>query len=82
MYTFSTLWYVNPNNISEQYPTYVPGTIGVYGKDIKYPSNGDGPVSLVYASHSFVEQKIDFLLPKNILKKRRNNLENLICHLI
>ncbi|MEK0351026.1 MAG: STT3 domain-containing protein, partial [Nitrosopumilus sp.] len=58
MFPFSPLGYVNPNNFSEQYPTYVPGTIGVYGKDIKYPSNGDGPLRLVYASQSFVEEKI------------------------
>lgn len=57
MFPFSPLGYVNPNNISEQYPTYVPGTLGIYGKDIKFPSNGDGPLQLVYASPSFVEEK-------------------------
>jgi len=58
MFPFSPLGYVNPNNFSEQYPTYVPGTVGVYGKDIKYPSDGDGPLRLVYASSGFVEEKI------------------------
>jgi len=57
MFPFSPLGYVNPNNFSEQYPTYVPGTVGIYGKDIKYPSDGDGPLRLVYASSSFVEEK-------------------------
>jgi len=58
MFPFSPLGYVNPNNFSEQSPTYVPGTVGIYGKDIKYPSDGDGPLRLVYASQSFVEEKI------------------------
>jgi len=62
MFPFSPLGYVNPNNFSEQYPTYVPGTVGVYGKDIKYPSDGDGPLRLVYASQSFVEEKIGPML--------------------
>ena len=34
------------------------GTIGIYEKDIKFPSDGDGPLRLVYASSSFVEEKI------------------------
>jgi dolichyl-diphosphooligosaccharide--protein glycosyltransferase len=58
MFPFSPLGYVNPNNFSEQSPTYVPGTVGIYGKDIKYPSDGDGPLRLVYTSQSFVEEKI------------------------
>ena len=57
MFPFSPLGYVNPNNISQQSPTFVPGTIGIYGKDIKFPSDGDGPLRLVYASSSFVEEK-------------------------
>lgn len=57
MFPFSPLGYVNPNNFSEQYPTYVPGTVGIYGKDIKYPSDSDGPLRLVYASQSFIEEK-------------------------
>ena len=35
----------------------VPGTVGLYAKDIKYPSDGDGPLRLVYASPSFIEEK-------------------------
>jgi len=57
MFPFSPLGYVNPNDFSQQFPTYVPGTIGIYGKDIKFPSDGDGPLRLVYASPSFVEEK-------------------------
>ncbi len=57
MFPFSPLGYVNPNNISQQSPTFVPGFLGIYGKDIKLPSDGDGPLRLVYASSSFVEEK-------------------------
>jgi len=57
MFPFSLLAYVNPNDFSQQSLTYVPGTIGIYGKDIKFPSDGDGPLRLVYASSSFVEEK-------------------------
>jgi len=57
MFPFSPLGYVNPNDFSQQSQTYVPGTIGIYGKDIKFPSDGDGPLRLVYASSSFVEEK-------------------------
>jgi len=57
MFPFSLLAYVDPNDFSQQYLTYVPGAIAIYGKDIKFPSDGDGPLRLVYASSSFVEEK-------------------------
>ena len=57
LFPFSTLGYVNPNNLSHQSPTYVPGMVGIYGKDIKYPSDGNGPFRLVYASSSYTEEK-------------------------
>jgi len=57
MFPFSPLGYVNPNNFAQQSPTYVPGALGVYTKDVKFPSDGDGPLRLVYTSSSFVEEK-------------------------
>lgn len=57
-FPFSLAGYVNPNNIQEQSATYVPGMLGIYQKDIKFPSDGDGPLKLVYASSSFTEEKI------------------------
>ena len=62
MFPFSVLGYVNPNNLNQQSPTYVPGYIGIYEKDIKYPSDGDGPLRLVYASSSFTEEKVGPML--------------------
>jgi dolichyl-diphosphooligosaccharide--protein glycosyltransferase len=58
MFPFSLLGYVNPNNLNQQSPTYVPGYVGIYEKDIKFPLNGDGPLRLVYASSSFNEENI------------------------
>jgi dolichyl-diphosphooligosaccharide--protein glycosyltransferase len=56
-FPFSLAGYVNPNNIQQQSATYVPGMIGIYQKDIKFPSDGDGPLKLVYASPGFTEEK-------------------------
>ena len=56
MFPFSPLGYIDPNNLQRQSPTYVPGYLGVYEKDIKYPVDGDGPLRLVYASPSFVAE--------------------------
>jgi dolichyl-diphosphooligosaccharide--protein glycosyltransferase len=58
MFPFSLLGYVNPNNLNQQSPTYVPGYVGIYEKDVKFPLDGDGPLSLVYASSSFNEENI------------------------
>ncbi|MDF2421660.1 MAG: hypothetical protein OPY06_01460 [Nitrosopumilus sp.] len=58
MFPFSLLGYVNPNNLNQQSATYVPGYIGIYEKDIKFASDGAGPLRLVYASSSFTEEKV------------------------
>lgn len=55
MIPFSLLGYVNPNNLNQQSQTFVPGYVGIYEKDIKFTSEGNGPLSLVYASSSFTE---------------------------
>lgn len=54
MTPFSLVLYVNPNDLNQQSETYIHGMIGLYEQDIKYPSDGDGPLRLVYASPSFV----------------------------
>ncbi len=58
MFPFSLLGYINPNDQNQQSATYVPGYIAIYGKDIKFTSDGDGPLRLVYASSSFTEEKV------------------------
>ena len=53
MFPFTVLAYVDPNNTQNQSPTYVPGMVAIYEKDMKFANNGDGPLKLVYASDSF-----------------------------
>ena len=62
MTPFSLLGYVNPNNLNQQSPTYVPGMIPVYEKNIKFSSDDNGPLRLVYSSSSFNEEKIGPML--------------------
>ena len=58
MFPFSLVGYINPNNNNQQSLEYIPGFTAVYTDNIKYPSDGNGPFRLVYASSSFTEQKI------------------------
>ncbi len=52
MTPFSLLAYVNlQTNLQSE--TYRLGYTGIYAKDIKYPSDGDGPLKLAYSSRSF-----------------------------
>ena len=55
MFPFKLLGYVNPNNVQQQSPTYLPGMIAIYEKEVKFPSDGDGPLKLAYASPSFYD---------------------------
>jgi len=57
MFPFTPVTYINFQT-DEQLPFYQPGLEPVYVKDIKYPSNGNGPLRLVYASPSFNEEKV------------------------
>ena len=56
LFPFSTLVYVDPNIGQLQSETYKPGYLPIYVKDIKYPSNEDGPFRYVYGSPSFVNE--------------------------
>ncbi|MGI0063285.1 MAG: peptidylprolyl isomerase, partial [Nitrosopumilaceae archaeon] len=52
MFPFSPEIYVNfASNLQSE--TYQPGFTALYTKDIKYPTDGDGPLKLVYSSPSF-----------------------------
>jgi len=50
---FTPLVYVDPTNTEIQSETPKRGYTAIYVKDIKFPSNGDGPFQLVYVSPSF-----------------------------
>ncbi|MDH5430769.1 MAG: hypothetical protein OEW78_02670 [Nitrosopumilus sp.] len=58
MFPFSLVGYINPNNNNQHSLEHIPGFTAVYTDNIKYPSDGNGPFLLVYASSSFTEQKI------------------------
>jgi len=50
---FTHVLYLDPNNPEIQSETYKRGYTSIYVKDIKFPSDGDGPFQLVYVSPSF-----------------------------
>jgi dolichyl-diphosphooligosaccharide--protein glycosyltransferase len=56
LFPFSTLSYVNPRNTDVQSETFQVGLTPVYGKHIKYPTDGDGPFRFVHASPSFTNE--------------------------
>jgi len=45
--------YVDPNNTELQSKTFRPGYLAIYVKDVKFPTNADGPFELVYVPPSF-----------------------------
>ena len=56
MYPFTPVVYVNFQN-DIQSPTYKNGYTPIYIKDVKYPADGNGPLKLVYASPSYVNER-------------------------
>jgi dolichyl-diphosphooligosaccharide--protein glycosyltransferase len=50
---FTHILYVDPNNSELQSESWKPGYTSIYVKDIKFPSDGDGPFQLVYLPPSF-----------------------------
>ena len=50
---FTHVLYVDPENPENQSETYKPGYTSIYVKDVKFPTDEDGPFQLVYVSPSF-----------------------------
>jgi dolichyl-diphosphooligosaccharide--protein glycosyltransferase len=51
---FSPIAYIDYiNHQAVESKTYQPGYVPIYAKDIKFPSNSDGPFKLVYSSPTF-----------------------------
>jgi len=50
---FTHILYVDPNNPEIQSESWKAGYTSIYVKDIKFPSDGDGPFQLVYLPPSF-----------------------------
>jgi dolichyl-diphosphooligosaccharide--protein glycosyltransferase len=74
MIPFSLVAYTHPNN--QIFPTYVPGFIGIYTNDIKYPEDGNGPLKLVYASSSFTEQKPGTMIGVFVYEVNKNYISS------
>jgi dolichyl-diphosphooligosaccharide--protein glycosyltransferase len=71
MFPFTHVSYVNFQTAKES-PTYVPGFLPIFEKEIKYPSDGNGPLRLVYASPSFTEEKVGPMLGIFIYEINKN----------
>ena len=50
---FTPIAYVDPNNTELQSTTFKPGYTAIYVKDVKFPTDSDGPFQLVYVPPSF-----------------------------
>ena len=50
---FTPVAYVDPNNTELQSKTFKAGYMAIYVKDVKFPTNEDGPFELVYVPPSF-----------------------------
>ena len=61
MIPYSPIGYIDSSSslFSE---TYQPGSVGIYTKDIKFPSDGNGPLRLAYSSTSFEDENIGPIL--------------------
>ena len=61
MIPFSVVGYLQPGTslVTESYQS---GYTGIYIKDIKYPSDGNGPLRLAYSSTSFEDENIGPIL--------------------
>ena len=66
---FTPLVYVDPNNTENQSETFKRGYTAIYVRDIKFPSDGDGPFQLVYVSPSFERDEGDSALTGAIIYK-------------
>jgi len=77
MIPYSVIGYLEPN--SNQIASYQRGYTGIYVKDIKYPSDGNGPLRLAYSSTSFEDEKVGPILGifiYEINKEYNPNLES------
>jgi dolichyl-diphosphooligosaccharide--protein glycosyltransferase len=58
MFPFTIIGYVDIQNPNMQSEVYIPGFTPIYVKDIKYQSDGNGPLRLVYSSPGYENEKI------------------------
>ena len=73
---FTLLAYVHPDNTELISETYKPGYTAIYVKNIKFPTNGDGPFQLVYAPPSFERDEAGPLTGPLIYKINKEYIPN------
>ena len=61
-FPFRVTAYLNPMDTTQQFPVYVPESVPIYVKEIKYPADEDGPFRLAYSSPSFVNEQVGPML--------------------
>jgi len=71
MFPFSVIGYVNFET-NQQSTTFQQGFTPIYVKDIKYSSEGNGPLQLVYTSSSFNTEKAQPMIGVFIYKINKN----------
>jgi len=71
MFPFLPVSYYNFQT-GEESLTYLPGFQPIYEKEIKYTSDGNGPLRLAYASSSFTEEKVGPMLGIFIYEINKN----------
>ena len=76
MIPYTILGYVNPNNVQQQSPTYIPGMVAIYERDIKFPADGDGPLRLAYSSPSFENENVGAKLGIFIYEVNKDYIPN------
>jgi dolichyl-diphosphooligosaccharide--protein glycosyltransferase len=62
MFPFAVIGYVDLQNTNIQSEIYIPGLTPIYVKDIKYQSDGNGPLRLVYSSPGYENEKIGSMI--------------------
>ena len=75
MFPFSVLGYIDLQDTNIQSEIYIPGLTPIYVKDIKFQSDGNGPLRLVYSSPGYVNEKIGPLIGVFIYEINKDYLE-------
>ena len=73
---FTPVVYVDPNNLEIQSDTFKPGYVAIYVRDVKFPSDGQGPFQIVYTSPSFAEDRSGPLTGPIIYKINKEYIPN------
>ena len=74
MFPFTVIGYIDLQNPNIQSEVYIPGFTPIYVKDIKYQSDGNGPLRLVYSSPGYENEKIGPMIGVFVYEINKNYL--------